>query len=89
MERILHVIHELEPSGVGSEIYKHVCLLQPKHKTPTEYVDLATDTSKIMVFTKKHYDKLILKYSTNEQLKSGFNEIEKLNPKPGGSFTGK
>lgn len=38
-------------------------------------------------FTKKHYDKLRAKYGvSNEQLKKAIDEIEKLNPKPGGSF---
>jgi RNA polymerase sigma-54 factor len=91
VERILHVIHELEPSGVGARDLQECLLLQLKHKTPTEYVDLATDIieNQFEAFTKKHYDKLILKYSiTNEQLKKAIHEIEKLNPKPGGSFTG-
>jgi RNA polymerase sigma-54 factor len=66
-------------------------LLQLKHKTPTEYVALATDIieNQFEAFTKKHYDKLLQKYSvSNEQLKKAIHEIEKLNPKPGGGFTG-
>jgi RNA polymerase sigma-54 factor len=91
VERMLHVIHELEPSGVGARDLQECLLLQLKHKTPTEYVDLATDIieNQFEAFTKKHYDKLILKYNiSNEQLKKAIHEIEKLNPKPGGSFTG-
>jgi RNA polymerase sigma-54 factor len=41
-----------------------------------------------MLLLKKHYDKLLKKYVSNEQLKKAIHEIEKLNPKPGGSFTG-
>jgi RNA polymerase sigma-54 factor len=66
-------------------------LLQLKHKTPTEYVELATDIieNQFDAFTKKHYDKLLQKYNvSNDQLKKAVYEIEKLNPKPGGSFTG-
>ena len=91
VERILHIIHELEPSGVGARDLQECLLLQLKHKTPTEYVALATDIieNQFEAFTKKHYDKLIQKYSvSNEQLKKAVHEIEKLNPKPGGSFTG-
>ena len=65
--------------------------MQLKHKSPTEYIALATDIieHQFDAFTKKHYDKLILKYNiSNEQLKNAIHEIEKLNPKPGGSFTG-
>jgi len=91
VEKMLHVIHELEPSGVGARDLQECLLLQLKHKTPTEYVALATDIieNQFEAFTKKHYDKLLQKYNvSNEQLKKAIHEIEKLNPKPGGSFTG-
>ncbi len=91
VEQMLHVIHELEPSGVGARDLQECLLLQLKHKTPTESVDLAIDIieHQFDAFTKKHYDKLIQKYNiSNELLKKTITEIEKLNPKPGGSFTG-
>jgi len=91
VESMLHIIHELEPSGVGARDLQECLLLQLKHKTPTEYVALAIDIveNQFDAFTKKHYDKLLQKYSvSNEQLKTAIHEIEKLNPKPGGSFTG-
>ena len=91
IERLLHVIHELEPSGVGARDLQECLLLQLKHKTPTEYIELATDIieNQFDAFTKKHYDKLLQKYNvSNDQLKKAIHEIEKLNPKPGGSFTG-
>ncbi|MEC5165859.1 RNA polymerase sigma-54 factor [Flavobacterium sp. PL11] len=91
VEKMMQVIHELEPSGVGARDLQECLLLQLKHKTPTEYVDLATDIifNQFDAFTKKHYDKLIQKYSVStEQLKKAVHEIEKLNPKPGGAFTG-
>ncbi|MEN9929746.1 MAG: hypothetical protein RLZZ231_1667 [Bacteroidota bacterium] len=91
VERMLQVIHELEPSGVGARDLQECLLLQLKHKTPTEYIELASDivTQQFEAFTKKHYDKLLQKYGiSNEQLKKAIHEIEKLNPKPGGSFTG-
>jgi RNA polymerase sigma-54 factor len=88
---MLHVIHELEPSGVGARDLQECLLLQLKHKTPTEYVALAIAIieEQFDAFTKKHYDKLTLKFNiSNERLKTAIHEIEKLNPKPGGSFTG-
>ena len=91
VEKMLHVIHELEPSGVGAHDLQECLLLQLKHKTHTESVELATDIieNQFDAFTKKHYDKLTQKYSvSNEQLKNAIHEIEKLNPKPGGAFTG-
>jgi len=91
VEKMLHIIHELEPSGVGARDLQECLLLQLKHKTPTEYIALATDIieNQFDAFTKKHYDKLLQKYDvSSEQLKKAIQEIEKLNPKPGGSFTG-
>jgi len=91
VDRMLHIIHELEPSGVGARDLQECLLLQLKHKTPTEYVALAIDIveNQFEAFTKKHYDKLLQKYNvSNEELKTAIHEIEKLNPKPGGSFTG-
>ncbi len=91
VEKMMNVIHELEPSGVGARDLQECLLLQLKHKTPTEYVAMATDIieNQYDAFIKKHYDKLIQKYNvSNEQLKKAIHEIEKLNPKPGGAFTG-
>ncbi len=91
VERMLQVIHQLEPSGVGARDLQECLLLQLKHKTPTDSVDLAADIieNQFDAFTKKHYDKLIQKYNvSNELLKKAIYEIEKLNPKPGGGFTG-
>jgi RNA polymerase sigma-54 factor len=89
VEKVLHIIHELEPSGVGARDLQECLLLQLKHKTPTEYVDLAIDiiTNQFEAFTKKHYEKLLQKHEiSHEQLKKAIEEIEKLNPKPGGAF---
>lgn len=91
VERILNIVHELEPSGVGARDLQECLLLQLKHKTPTESVELATDIieNQFEAFTKKHYDKLLQKYGvSSELLKKAIHEVEKLNPKPGGSFAG-
>jgi RNA polymerase sigma-54 factor len=91
VENILHIIHELEPTGVGARDLQECLLLQLKHKTPTESVDLATNIieNQFDAFARKHYDKLIQKFGiSNEQLRNAIHEIERLNPKPGGSFTG-
>ena len=91
VEKVMHIIHELEPAGVGARDLQECLLLQLKHKTPTEYVDLAINIleNQFDAFTKKHYDKLLQKYGVSqEQLKKTIEEIEKLNPKPGGAFTG-
>ncbi|WP_264560191.1 RNA polymerase factor sigma-54 [Flavobacterium sp. N2270] len=89
VERILLIVQELEPAGVGARDLQECLLLQLKHKTPSEAVELAIDIieNQFDAFTKKHYEKLIQKYDiSKEQLRKGIEEIEKLNPKPGGAF---
>lgn len=89
VERILHIIHQLEPTGVGARDLQECLLLQLRHKTPTDSVSLAIliIEQQFDAFTKKHYDKLLQKFDVSqEQLRKGIDEIEKLNPKPGGSF---
>jgi len=91
VENILNIIHELEPTGVGARDLQECLLLQLKHKTPTESVDLATAIidQHFDAFVRKHYDKLTQKLNiSNEQLRNAIHEIERLNPKPGGSFSG-
>lgn len=91
VERILLVIQELEPAGVGARDLQECLLLQLKHKTPTDAVDLASKIieDQFEAFSKKHYDKLLQKFDTSQEyLKKAIEEIEKLNPKPGGSYDG-
>ena len=89
VEKMLHIIQDLEPAGVGARNLKECLLLQLRHKTPTEYVDLAIRIiqNEFDAFSKKHYEKLLTTYDiSKEQLKKAIEEIEKLNPKPGGAF---
>ncbi|MGS4346500.1 RNA polymerase factor sigma-54 [Myroides odoratus] len=91
VSRILSIVHELEPIGVGARDLQECLSLQLKHKTPTDAVSIAKDIidNQFDAFTKKHYDKLLTRYDiTKEQLRKAIDEIEKLNPKPGGAFTG-
>lgn len=88
-EHILQIIHQLEPSGVGARDLQECLLLQLKHKTPTNSIELAINIleHQFDAFTKKHYDKLLQKYDiSQEQLRNAIDEIERLNPKPGGAY---
>lgn len=91
VERILHLVQELEPAGVGARDLQECLLLQLKHKTPSDSISLAINVieQQFDAFTKKHYDKLLQKFDVSQQqLRKAIDEIEKLNPKPGGSFDG-
>lgn len=89
VERVLQIVQQLEPSGVGARDLQECLLIQLKHKTPTDSIQLAALVieKQFEAFTKKHYDKLLQKFDiSKDQLKKAIDEIEKLNPKPGGSF---
>jgi RNA polymerase sigma-54 factor len=89
--RILGIIQDLEPAGVAARDLQECLSLQLKHKTPSDSVDLAIDIIKNQfdAFSKKHYEKLLQKYEiSKEQLRKAIDEIEKLNPKPGGAYDG-
>ncbi|MCB0374568.1 MAG: RNA polymerase factor sigma-54 [Sinomicrobium sp.] len=88
---LLHVIHELEPVGVGARDLRECLLIQLRKKEKSPKTTLAVDVleKSFEQFTKKHYEKLIQKHNVSEQeLKNAVEEIAKLNPKPGGAYSG-
>ena len=87
---IIQHLHKLDPAGVGARTLEECLLIQLSRKTPTEAVKNAVLllTEAFDTFTKKHYDKIMMRLKWNEEtLRDALNEIEKLNPKPGSAFT--
>ena len=91
IERVLEIVQQLDPAGVGARNLQECLSLQLHRKTITQNIELATNIidRAFEQFTKKHYKKLLQKFDVSEiQLKDAILEIERLNPKPGGSFSG-
>tara|TARA_R110000851_G_scaffold14995_4_gene50098 strand:+ start:135 stop:1592 length:1458 start_codon:yes stop_codon:yes gene_type:complete len=91
IEKVLHIVQDLDPAGVAARTLEECLLLQLKRKEVTPGIELAIQLleKSFEQFTKKHYQKLIQKHNiTEEQLKAAIAEIERLNPKPGGSYSG-
>lgn len=89
--RILSIVQELDPPGVGARSLEECLMIQLKRKALTPPIELAIEVLKKSFdqFSKKHYQKLIQKHNVSEvELKEAISEIEKLNPKPGGSYSG-
>lgn len=89
VKRMLNIAQKLDPAGVAAQSLEECLLIQLKRKSSNKERDLAiTILEKAFEhFVKKHYKKLIQKFDiTEEELKGAISEIEKLNPKPGGSF---
>jgi RNA polymerase sigma-54 factor len=89
VERILLVIQEFEPVGVGARDLQECLLLQIRSLDPTPSRELAQTILQdyFQEFTKKHYQKITSKLEiTEEQLKGAVDEIVHLNPRPGGQI---
>ena len=90
--KLLKIIQQFDPPGVGAVSLQECLLMQLEHKEKqTEEVKYAIRILKdyFEEFSKKHYDKIQHKLSiTEEQLKKVIAEIVKLNPKPGSAWSG-
>ena len=91
IEKVLKIVQKLDPPGVAARSLEECLIIQLKRKEASPSVELAITVleKSFEQFTKKHYKKLLQKHNiTEEQLKDAISEIEKLNPKPGGSYSG-
>ncbi len=91
MYRIVNVIREFDPPGVGAFDLQDCLLLQLDRKTQTHEIKTAKEIIKnyFEEFSKKHYDKIIRALGLDDiSLKKVIAEIVKLNPKPGNAWGG-
>ena len=91
LEEVLKIIQDLEPAGVGARTLRECLLLQLEKRDKSEpSLKLAYNIldSHFEEFTKRHYDKIILRLGiTENELKAAIEEILHLNPKPGGVYS--
>lgn len=91
VEEVLEVIQDLDPPGVGARDLRECLLIQlEKGENSNPSVKLAHKivNDYFSEFSKRHYDKIIQKLNIpEEELKSAIDEILKLNPKPGSSYS--
>ena len=90
IEEVLFKVQDLDPSGVAARNLEECLILQLSRKAPTKSIELAIAILEKSFdhFSKKHYKKLMSKFSiSEEELKNAIQEIEHLNPKPGGSYS--
>ena len=88
IQKILDKIYLLDPAGVGAKNLQQCLELQLIRKPKNQVVDLALKIIKnhFEQFSKKHFEKIKTKLNIDEDLlKRSIKEIEKLNPRPGGS----
>jgi len=90
LKNILSIVQQLDPAGVGAQSLKDCLIIQLKRKAVNDDIELAIDILEHSFehFSKKHFNKLIAKYNISEErLKAVIKEVEKLNPKPGNSYS--
>ncbi len=88
LDRLLQVIQDLDPAGVGARDLQECLLIQLERKTPSLKVNLAISIldQYFDIFVKRHYQKLMDRLGIDEEgLREAIEEIGRLNPKPGGS----
>lgn len=90
LERMLEVIQDFDPPGIGARDLRECLLLQLK---AADLTDPAIEIAHLILrdffeeFTKKHFDKIIKRLDIDEEdLKDAMREILRLNPKPGGVY---
>jgi len=92
LEQLLVKIQTFEPSGIAARNLKECLLIQLNKKIDES--DGLMLAKRILLnsfdeFTKKHYDKIVKKFNTTDELlKDAVQIITKLNPKPGGISDG-
>ena len=86
LERLLQMIHQLEPAGVGARTLQECLLLQinvQPQTTRAKRVAKKILTSYFEEFTKKHYDKMMSRLGVGEDdFRDALAEIKRLSPKP-------
>ena len=88
---VLEIIQDFDPSGVGARDLRECLLIQLRKKDSTPPIRYAVKIldENFDLFSKKHYAKLRKIYNLEEdELKSVVDDILKLNPKPGGGYSG-
>ncbi len=87
VEKLLGVIQEFEPVGVGARDLRECLLLQLRSLRQTPDVENATRivSDYFQEFSNRHFQKIMSRLGLDEdQMKAAMNKIVKLNPAPGG-----
>ncbi len=91
IELVLQEVQAIDPPGVAARDLQECLSLQLHRKETSISVIVARKIidDHFELFSKKHFKKMVEKLDISEQtLKEGLLEIEKLNPKPGGAISG-
>ena len=89
IDRILSIIQDFDPAGIGARSLQECLLLQLKRKpeTPIKKIEVEIIEKYCDDFTRKNKEKIMLRMNlTEEEYDEAINELAKLNPRPGSSL---
>lgn len=89
MERILAIIQDFDPAGIGARNLQECLLLQLKRKpqSPSKTIQEEIISKYCDDFTRKNKEKIIQRMGiTEEEYDNAVSELVKLNPRPGSSL---
>ena len=89
VERILFLIQEFDPAGIGGRSLQECLLLQLKRKpdSPLKKIEVEIIEKYCDDFTRKNKEKIIQRLDISEETyDEAINELTKLNPRPGSSL---
>ena len=89
VEKMLEIVQEFDPAGVGARDLRECLLIQLKSRTQTEDVKDAYRilNEQFLEFTNRHFNKVMSRLGLNEaRLKAAISCITRLNPAPGGQL---
>ena len=89
VEKMLEVVQEFDPAGVGARDLRECLLLQLKARTQTQDVRDAYRilNEQFLEFTNRHFNKVMSRLGLDEaRLKAAISCITRLNPAPGGQL---
>lgn len=90
LERVLAIVQELEPAGIGARTLQESLLLQMQRQhldTPARRLAHKIVLSHFEAFAKKHYERLIARLGIGEDdFREAIGYIRTLSPKPGNLY---
>ena len=89
IEHVLRLLQGFDPAGIGARTLQECLLLQIDRRDPSRLRDLMEQVVNdyFEEFTKKHWDKITSSLALNDaQAEVLFQELRKLNPRPGASL---
>ena len=89
VEKMLKVIQQFEPSGVGARDLRECLLIQleDKRRTPSVENAIRVLDTQFDAFKNRHFQKIMTRlHLTEDQMKAVLEEIRRLNPSPGGQI---